>query len=171
MNVLKNPEFHKLPGWFDYPHVYDFLIDNIPDGGRFVELGTYMGKSIIYFSSRVHELRRKIDIWSVDYYRRPEVRSNLTKFNVNANLMVGDSRSIKIPGVYCAFIDASHEYQDVVQDIKNWMRQIKPGGIIAGHDYLMSGVKQAVDELLPGHQTIPATQPLPCGPCWWYRLN
>ena len=44
------------------------------------------------------------------------------------------------------FIDACHEYQDVKDDIESWIDKIKPGGVIAGHDYLHPDVKQAVDE-------------------------
>jgi hypothetical protein len=50
------------------------------------------------------------------------------------------------------FIDANHEYLHVKQDILAWLPKVRPGGIIAGHDYepsipMFSGVKQAVDEI------------------------
>jgi hypothetical protein len=50
------------------------------------------------------------------------------------------------------FIDASHEYEDVKADIIAWIPKIKPGGVLAGHDYYIDdfdyypGVKQAVNE-------------------------
>jgi hypothetical protein len=49
------------------------------------------------------------------------------------------------------FIDASHFYEDVLDDIKIWIPKVKKGGFISGHDYGMGekkghGVKQAVDE-------------------------
>ncbi len=51
------------------------------------------------------------------------------------------------------FIDANHEYSHVKQDILSWLPKVRPGGILAGHDYdpeipMFSGVKQAVDEVL-----------------------
>lgn len=50
------------------------------------------------------------------------------------------------------FIDANHEYAHVKRDILSWLPKVRPGGILAGHDYapeipMFSGVKQAVDEI------------------------
>ena len=43
------------------------------------------------------------------------------------------------------YIDASHEFQDVLADIQAWTPHVRPGGIIAGHDFgLFDGVEQAV---------------------------
>lgn len=45
------------------------------------------------------------------------------------------------------FIDGSHQYEDVVEDIKAWLPHAKK--IICGHDYTTwPGVKKAVDETL-----------------------
>ena len=46
------------------------------------------------------------------------------------------------------FIDADHEYDGVIQDIKIWYPKVKKGGVIAGHDYTeyFSGVIKAVKE-------------------------
>jgi hypothetical protein len=46
------------------------------------------------------------------------------------------------------FIDASHEYEDVKQDILAWLPKVKIGGILAGHDYdTFEGVNRAVNEI------------------------
>ena len=49
------------------------------------------------------------------------------------------------------FIDADHHYEETKLDIVRWLPTVKPGGILAGHDYggKYEGVKQAVDELFP----------------------
>lgn len=44
------------------------------------------------------------------------------------------------------FIDASHKYEDIINDLNCWYNKIKPGKIIAGHDYDWDGVRKAVDE-------------------------
>ena len=52
------------------------------------------------------------------------------------------------------FIDASHFYEDVLQDIKIWLPLVKKGGILCGHDYGSSrhrGVKRAVEEIFKGN--------------------
>lgn len=46
------------------------------------------------------------------------------------------------------FIDADHSYEACRQDIRQWMPHVRPGGILAGHDYnIFPGVNQAVNEL------------------------
>jgi hypothetical protein len=48
------------------------------------------------------------------------------------------------------FIDANHLYEYVCQDIRLWLPKLKPGGLMAGHDYCFPvaawGVQRAVDE-------------------------
>ena len=39
------------------------------------------------------------------------------------------------------------------------------GAILCGHDYDWPGVRQAVGELLPGHQLVPETS------IWWVVTN
>lgn len=46
------------------------------------------------------------------------------------------------------YIDANHEFDFVMQDLIEWSKKVKPGGIVAGHDYdkaHMKGVVPAVD--------------------------
>jgi hypothetical protein len=49
-----------------------------------------------------------------------------------------------------AFIDANHLYEGISADIKAWAPKVRPGGILAGHDYGMPDrwpdVTRAVDE-------------------------
>lgn len=49
------------------------------------------------------------------------------------------------------FIDADHRYEAVVADILAYRQLIRPGGLLAGHDYQARcpGVIQAVSELVP----------------------
>ena len=47
-------------------------------------------------------------------------------------------------------IDGDHAYERVLADIDVYLPLIRPGGVLAGHDYgdEYPGVAQAVDELL-----------------------
>lgn len=94
------------------------------------------------------------------------------KFSVDA------ARDFLAEGVQfdCVYIDASHDYGNVVADLVSWWPLVKPGGMFAGHDYLNGtmadgypaefGVKQAVDEFADReHLTIQTTdEPFPT---WW----
>jgi hypothetical protein len=59
------------------------------------------------------------------------------------------------------YIDARHDYESVQEDLEAWCSKVRPGGILAGHDYvdgdLPEGefyVKSAVDEFF-GEREIP----------------
>jgi hypothetical protein len=59
------------------------------------------------------------------------------------------------------YIDARHDYESVLEDLNAWADRVRPGGILAGHDYvdgdLPQGnfyVKSAVDEYF-GARGIP----------------
>jgi SAM-dependent methyltransferase len=48
------------------------------------------------------------------------------------------------------FIDACHEYEPVLADIRAWLPKVKPGGMLAGHDYsfeMFPGVVKAVQQV------------------------
>lgn len=41
------------------------------------------------------------------------------------------------------YIDANHEYPWVTEDIIHWSKRVRPGGIVAGHDYYRSILKDS----------------------------
>ena len=52
------------------------------------------------------------------------------------------------------YIDGLHEFDPVMRDIIYWSRKVRPGGIIAGHDYYefyQGGVIQAVNAYTRAH--------------------
>ena len=79
-----------------------------------------------------------------------------------------------------AYIDARHDYDSVLEDLEAWHPKVRPGGIIAGHDYVdgefiqgVFGVRRAVDEYfgargLEVHQT---NRPDPLFPSWLVEVT
>jgi hypothetical protein len=50
------------------------------------------------------------------------------------------------------YIDATHDYEGVKADLAAWWPKLKPGGIMAGHDYADDcGVPRAVNEFVAAH--------------------
>ena len=47
-----------------------------------------------------------------------------------------------------AYIDASHFFNDFMQDIIIWSSRVRKGGIVSGHDYDNADVKAAVDTFI-----------------------
>lgn len=68
------------------------------------------------------------------------------------------------------YIDANHDYEYVKEDIEEWAKKVKKGGIVSGHDYYSfnhAGVQKAVDEYAKAHQlTIFTTDEKE--PSWWF---
>lgn len=71
------------------------------------------------------------------------------------------------------YLDGDHSYEGVTIDLTVWTPKVKPGGIVAGHDYLNPayGVRRAVLDF-PNHgmvTVIPEPQ-APEGAGFWYRV-
>ena len=82
------------------------------------------------------------------------VEETMKKFGERAAILkymsVQASRLIPYEYLDFAFIDAAHDYESVIEDIKAWAPKVKTGGYICGHDYGVEnypGVKKAVDHL------------------------
>ena len=74
---------------------------------------------------------------------------------------------LKTGGVDFAFIDADHAFEGCVNDIEAYRSIVKPGGILAGHDYTTAvhpGVRKAVD-LIFGREAHQGP-----GSIWWVRV-
>ncbi|MCR4324167.1 MAG: class I SAM-dependent methyltransferase [Candidatus Curtissbacteria bacterium] len=74
------------------------------------------------------------------------------------------------------FIDGNHSYEYVLEDITEWTKKVKPGGIVAGHDYKEDptrnyGVIQAVQEYTEENHIAPLFEFRGGGrlvPCWMF---
>jgi predicted O-methyltransferase YrrM len=66
-------------------------------------------------------------------------------------------RDFKDGSLDFVFIDANHRYEYVKDDIREWAKKVRIGGIVSGHDYYtregsdVLGVIQAVDEYVKEH--------------------
>lgn len=72
------------------------------------------------------------------------------------------------------YLDAGHSYDDVKRDLEAWYPKVKPGGVVAGHDFINPayGVLQAVNEFALKHATkvnvIPEDKDEDAG-FWFYK--
>jgi hypothetical protein len=94
-------------------------------------------------------------------------RSKIWRTTSQEAAMRVDNRSLDF-----IYLDARHDYDSVREDLEAWSPKLKPGGVIAGHDYLNGqiaqgnfGVKRAVDEFFDG-ESILVTQSDAPWPSW-----
>lgn len=76
--------------------------------------------------------------------------------NVSLLRMMSLEASRQFPDNSLAMVyhDADHSYKGVREDIVGWYPKVKPGGVMAFHDYFMPeyGVRKAVEEMFPDAQ-------------------
>lgn len=164
--------YQNIQGWFGFQDLYQEQVDRVQTPAHFVEIGAWQGKSTAYMAVAIAQSGKQIkfdvvDTWqgSLEHQDDAIVKeqrlydvflNNIepVKHIVNPQRMT----SMEASKLYAdhsldfVFIDASHEYEDVLDDIRHWLPKVKPGGMLGGDDYNWPGVNRAVKELLPGHQ-------------------
>lgn len=158
--------YQSINGWFTFPNLYKSMVDKFPDGSHFVEVGTWLGKSAAYLAVEIANSNKNIkfdcvDLWesNQEYENENVVKENVfyETFLKNIEPVRNFLNPIKLPSLEAAklykdnsldfiFIDASHIYENVKNDIEAWYPKLKPQGILAGHDYDCNDVAKAVNE-------------------------
>ena len=151
----------KIIGWFTFERLYKDMVNKFPSGSQFVEVGTYEGKSLAYLLVEMINAKKQFKITGVDSFTFTGENGKNILENIYTNL---DSVKNLFDTLICqswdaasqfedksldfVFLDADHVYESIIRDLKAWVPKIKPGGIIAGHDYcdFHPGVIQAVNE-------------------------
>lgn len=183
-HIYNQPQFGEV--WFNYPELYKKMVKKFPSGSKFVEIGSWKGMSSSFMSVEIANSGKDIDFYCVDTWEGSVEHeqygidtSNLyDTFLDNMSPVKKYYKAIRSKSTQAVkqfedksldfiFIDASHEYEDVKEDIINWLPKLKDGGIIAGHDYIspdFPGVKKAVDEIFGTKITTEET-------CWIYDIS
>jgi predicted O-methyltransferase YrrM len=160
--------------WFSYPRLYKIMVDTSPSGSKFVEVGSWKGKSSAYMAVEIANSKKDIEFYCVDHWLgsiehydknadayEPNIHNLYEIFIQNMKPVEQYYKPLRMTSLEAStyfedksldfvFIDASHEYDDVCNDIRAWKPKVKCEGVIAGHDYYADGkfpgVKKAVDE-------------------------
>ena len=142
-----------IDGWFDFENFYSFIVNIFDEKkeGKFVEVGTWMGKSASHMAVEIANSQKNIKFYCVDTWEgSPEhqndeaVRTN-TLYDVflkniepvkeyiipirNTSEMA--SQQFEDESLDFIFIDAGHTYEDVKNDIRNWYPKLKENGFIS----------------------------------------
>jgi glycosyltransferase involved in cell wall biosynthesis len=157
--VTGSPVSTDIHGWFDFRDVYDYVAKTLPDGGKFVEVGAWKGKSAVYLADRLDDIKKTIEFSVVDTFKGDDETGRINVLDEFKNnradrkitIIEGDSSDSSslfedgsLDGV---FIDAAHDYDNAKRDIAAWIPKIKDGGFIGGHDADSEGVSKALESL------------------------
>ena len=162
MDIMKH-FYLQLPGWFSCQVLYNDIIRSSIDGSHFVEVGSYEGQSAAYMAVEIINSKKKIKFDCIDTWaNHNDIRDTnevYQRFLNNMNLVIDYINPIRMDSVSASklyndnsldfvYIDADHSYESVKDDIISWLPKVKPGGILAGHDYPMVSVREAVHDVL-----------------------
>lgn len=152
-HIYHQPQFGE--DWFTYPEVYQEIVSKFPSGSTFVEIGSWKGKSSAFMAVEIANSGKQIDFYcidtfegSVEHQNNPELPHLYNIFKDNMKPVEGYYKDMKMTSMEAVqkfenesldfvFIDGSHEYEDIKDDIIHWLPKVKPGGILAGHDYYL----------------------------------
>jgi SAM-dependent methyltransferase len=172
----------EIEGWFDFRDVYDHVAKTLPDGGTFMEVGCWKGKSAVYLAHRLEDIGKTDALIEIaDTFEGDldtgkesvfwEFRKNCIEAKaideLNGGMISEESEpcdSIKAAGFFKSshfdgiFIDAAHDYDNAKADITAWRDKVKPGGFFGGHDVDSPGVQRALADCGIKYKTV--------GRCW-----
>ena len=148
----------------------------LPDDSVIAELGTAEG----YFAADMlrWEVTKKlyvVDNWATIHDQsgdgnNPQEWHDKNYQDAMARLAFGNGRVEVLRGISwnmakevpdesldLLYVDCCHTYKCVMNDLHAWVPKVKPGGIVAGHDFLNKayGVYQAVVDFGKGFTVIP----------------
>jgi hypothetical protein len=102
-----------------------------------------------YKGYREHVSQDKLD----GFYQEVLERMEGKPFEIVRKYSIEAANDFTDESLDFVYIDANHNYDHVLADIKSWLPKVKPGGIVSGHDYIkrkgqdhLFGVKQAVND-------------------------
>lgn len=129
-----------------------------------VEIGTYKGAFAECICKNMPGIDLTVvDAWKVyrgykDYgpsdlesvaYEETKKRSEEFGFKIIRGWSLEAVQQFEDESLDCVFIDGNHDFRHVTEDVDEWSRKVKKGGIVAGHDFFRNprknfGVKEAI---------------------------
>lgn len=108
-----------------------------------------------------------------------ETRARLERFGARSEIWreysTTAAQKIADGSLDFVYLDARHDEASVREDLEAWWPKVRPGGLMAGHDYVDGtfpegefGVKSAVDAFFAEREAkVTATWGDPPWPSWW----
>lgn len=177
--------YHNIDGWSSEDEQGQLLKTILPlvkneKELKIAEIGVYQGRgtsiwNTILINEGVDYKYKAIDhfqgstehIKNFDYYGSTlkNLEPIIERIEVIKNDSTSESKNYDDEYFDIVYIDASHEYEYVKEDILNWLPKVKIGGIICGDDYIAGwpGVVIAVNEIFGNKVNVVGNQQ------WWLK--
>ena len=157
--------WYEIDGWFTWREAQEEAVNRFRDGSRFVEVGTYLGRSLCSLGEVVERSGKHITVIGVDTCRGsgPEgwrgkdfharavqegggtfagaLHKNLLDCGLGDTIQLIIADSVSAAGLFAptsldwVHLDARHDYASVKADIEAWLPKVKNGGWLSGDDY------------------------------------
>lgn len=86
-----------------------------------------------YEGYRDHVSQEKVD----DLQRKATERLKPYRATIIKGFSVDVAKDFRDESLDFVYIDGNHEFQQTVNDIAEWQKKVRVGGIVAGHDYVL----------------------------------
>jgi cephalosporin hydroxylase len=146
--------YQSIEGWFSYEDIYRAIVERAEDGDRFVEIGSFKGRSSAFMAVEIANSGKKIqfdciDTWkgSVEHQEIDEVVNDTLydTFLKNIDPVREYINPIRMTSLDAAelyedksinfiMIDGDHRFDAVCADIAAYLPKMKSGGIMTGDD-------------------------------------
>jgi len=141
----------------------------LPPGFVAVEIGSYLGAStafLAYAALTKDGMVHAVDTWGNEAMGNEGERDTWHEFHANtrsfaAHIVTHRGRSVEVAErvgrIPCdlLFVDGDHARDAVIADLRNWLPSLKPGGVLAMHDFDHPDVKAAFDLVVGGQRIAP----------------
>lgn len=131
---------------WDSFHLFCYA-QKIPDGGTYLEIGSWLGGSLLCAFLGTKLSRNAVSFTSIDLkigervFKNTEAIPDLRFIRSRSN---NAHKRILDHSADLLFIDGAHHYGQVKKDIKNYWPKLKIGGILLGHDYSQASIHRDV---------------------------
>jgi hypothetical protein len=157
--------WHDIAGWFTWRSAQEEAVHWFPDGSCFVEVGTYLGRSVCSLGEVVERSGKTFTVIGVDTCRGSGLEGPRQKdyhgaavaegggtfagllhknvvdcgYGDTILLIIADSvaaaRLFGDASLDWVHLDARHDYESLKSDIEAWLPKVKRGGWLSGDDY------------------------------------
>jgi predicted O-methyltransferase YrrM len=178
--------YQNIYGW-SRPESQGELLDiilkkiSLSDKIKIAEIGVFLGRGTALWNVELINKGINYDYYAIDHFLgSSEHEKNvdyygqslknlspiLNKIKLIKNDSLSESQNYSDEFFDVVYIDASHEYEYVKNDIISWYPKIKKGGIICGDDYHKDwpGVIMAVNEIFDTKFEV-------CGENQWWLIK